>query len=170
MKNVYINGRFLTQKITGVQRYAIELVKALDALMVNRDLAISIILLVPAKPIYKLDLKNISLQTVGRLTGHAWEQVELPFYTKDGLLVNLCNTGPMFKQNQVVTIHDVSVYGFPVAYSLLFRCWRDLRVAVITAFSLSKDSRAVVKVALNVPFAIALTMFCIFFSMSFCCL
>ena len=28
--NLYINGRFLTQKITGVQRYAIEVVKQLE--------------------------------------------------------------------------------------------------------------------------------------------
>jgi len=135
MKKIYINGRFLTQKITGVQRYAIELVKALDVLLGNSNLAMSIILLVPVRAIYKLNFKNISVQTVGRLTGHAWEQVELPFYTRDGLLVNLCNTGPIFKHNQVVTIHDVSVYGFPMAYSLFFRCWYKVLFTFFSQFA-----------------------------------
>ena len=30
---IYINGRFLTQRITGVQRYALEMTKALDHLI-----------------------------------------------------------------------------------------------------------------------------------------
>ena len=31
--NIYINGRFLTQRITGVQRYAVEVVKAMDNML-----------------------------------------------------------------------------------------------------------------------------------------
>lgn len=30
---IYINGRFLTQCITGVQRYALEITKAMDELI-----------------------------------------------------------------------------------------------------------------------------------------
>jgi len=30
MDTIYINGRFLTQDITGVQRYAVEMLSALD--------------------------------------------------------------------------------------------------------------------------------------------
>ena len=30
---IFINGRFLTQRTTGVQRYALETLRALDALM-----------------------------------------------------------------------------------------------------------------------------------------
>ena len=30
---IYINGRFLTQRITGVQRYALEITRALDSLI-----------------------------------------------------------------------------------------------------------------------------------------
>ena len=38
MKKIYINGRFLTQNITGVQRYAIEIVKALDKYLSDNNL------------------------------------------------------------------------------------------------------------------------------------
>ncbi len=43
-KNIYINARFLTQKLTGVQRYAYEISKSLA----RQDLY-NIILLVPRK-------------------------------------------------------------------------------------------------------------------------
>ena len=37
---IYINGRFLTQKITGVQRYAIEVTKALDKIVQKNEITI----------------------------------------------------------------------------------------------------------------------------------
>ena len=47
-----INGRFLTQRVTGVQRYALELVRALDGLIEKGDPAVkdlSVSLLTPPK-------------------------------------------------------------------------------------------------------------------------
>lgn len=57
------------------------------------------------------------------MKGHLWEQFELPFYAKDGLLINLCNTGPAFNKNQIVTIHDAAVFNYPKAFSFAFRAW-----------------------------------------------
>ena len=37
-----INGRFLTQRITGVQRYAREIVSELDKLCVNKNIEIAV--------------------------------------------------------------------------------------------------------------------------------
>ena len=43
---IIINGRFLTQKITGVQQYARELVQALDAILPTKPgLKITVVLL-----------------------------------------------------------------------------------------------------------------------------
>ena len=54
-QTIYINGRFLTQKITGVQRYAIEVVKQLD-----KEKNIKIVLLCPNDEIQnKIELDNI---------------------------------------------------------------------------------------------------------------
>jgi len=123
---IFINGRFLTQSITGVQRYAVELVKALDRLLTEKaidPLLYSFELLVPRNVKHELDLRHIPMRRVGHLTGHLWEQLELPFHSRRNLLVNLCNAAPMATRNQVVTIHDAAVFGFPSAYSLLFRTW-----------------------------------------------
>lgn len=126
MNNIFINARFLTQSITGVQRYAIELIKVIDNLMGSGEIDSSInrfILLAPKNIKMDLKLKNIQLKLVGNFKGHLWEQLELPFYTRQGMLLNLCNIGPMIKRNQIVTIHDAAVYAYPEGFSFLFRSW-----------------------------------------------
>jgi glycosyltransferase involved in cell wall biosynthesis len=126
MQKVYINARFLTQNITGVQRYANEFVKSLDNLISQQRSELmnySFFMLTPQKTKYDPHLKNIPLKHVGHFEGHLWEQCELPFYAGDGLLLNLCNTAPLLKQFQVVTIHDSAISSFPEAYSFFFRTW-----------------------------------------------
>ena len=64
---LYINGRFLTQRITGVQRYAIEIVKCLDELLDEKDDVT--ILIPPEVQVNFLELKRIKQKTVGKFTG-----------------------------------------------------------------------------------------------------
>lgn len=125
-KIVYINGRFLGQNVTGVQRYAIELTKALDSMLdkhLNDNNSISFVLLVPPGNFNTPFLSNIKVKQVGWLSGHFWEQFELPIYTFGNFLVNFCNTGPVIKRDQIVTICDASVFSHPEGYSRLFRGW-----------------------------------------------
>ncbi len=126
MIKIYINGRFLTQSVTGVQRYAIELVKALDKLtdtgFIDKN-RFEFIILAPKHIRIHLQLKKISYRTIGRLKGHFWEQVELPLYSRDGILLNLCNTAPVLKRHEIITLHDAAVFTFPEAYSWSFRTW-----------------------------------------------
>lgn len=104
---IYINGRFLTQKITGVQRYAIEVVKQLDKLKSNYKF----IILAPKKGlIHNLELNNIKIIKIGNLTGHAWEQISLPIYIfthKEKTLLSLCNMAPILYPGYI-TLHDIS--------------------------------------------------------------
>lgn len=125
IKTVFINGRFLVQRTTGVQRYAIELVKTLDALIDEGKIntSVNLVLLAPKAVLYKIPLKRISFERVGRMTGYLWEQIELPYYSRSGLLVNLCNTAPLLKVEQMVTIHDASIFAYPDSFSLPFLTW-----------------------------------------------
>ncbi|AXE16418.1 glycosyltransferase family 1 protein [Runella rosea] len=118
--NIYINGRFLTQEITGVQRYALEVTKAIDILISPNDV---VVILTPKSQTIELNLKRISIKQVGFLTGHLWEQIELPLYCRNGLLFNPCATGPLFKTNQVSTFHDVNFINFPEGFTWQFRLW-----------------------------------------------
>jgi len=132
---VFINGRFLSQSFTGVQRYAYELVKALDRLFeegVIDSSRYSFCLLIPPNAKENvLSLRNIRIKKIGNYTGQIWEQIELPFHARSGFLVGFCNTGPLFKKNQIVTFCDASVYRVPEAYSILFRMWYRLLFTVI---------------------------------------
>jgi glycosyltransferase involved in cell wall biosynthesis len=126
---IYINARFLTQEITGVQRYAHELTRALDVLADSGEINGSEFrfeLLSPMRGIlHQPELKHFHLRRVGRLSGHAWEQFELPFYSRNGLLFCPGNTAPvlslMLGKPVVVTVHDLSYLYFPEAYSVPFR-------------------------------------------------
>ncbi len=144
-KKICVNARFLTQSITGVQRYAIELVKALDKLLDTGAIdsgMYSFELLAPKGIKNHISLKHISIKQVGFFSGHLWEQLELPFYARGCLLMNLCNAGPMIKRNQTVTIHDAAVFGFPRAYSLAFRSWYRILLSVLSkrAYTVITDS------------------------------
>ncbi|MBT2730137.1 glycosyltransferase family 4 protein [Bacillus sp. ISL-75] len=121
-KTIFINGRFLTQRVTGVQRVADEIVKELDKQISQHELNndIDFIILTPKVEIRKLTLKSIKVKSVGYFKGHLWEQFNLPFYTKAGMLINFCNTGPVLKKNQIVFIHDAAVFSKPGGYSKKF--------------------------------------------------
>jgi glycosyltransferase involved in cell wall biosynthesis len=120
---IYINGRFLTMPITGVQRYALELSNALDDLLQESlpGVGTPITCLVPPDCTQKPEWQKIEVRAVGSFTGNLWEQIDLPGHARDGLLFSPANIGPYFHPNQVVTIHDASVFAYPQAYSLAFR-------------------------------------------------
>jgi glycosyltransferase involved in cell wall biosynthesis len=121
---VYINGRFLTQRVTGVQRYAREILSELDALLGDDAVAAraSWRLVAPRGTPFPA-LTHVRCTHRGRLSGHAWEQLELPWIAHDGFLASFAPTGPCFKNNQVITVHDASVYRVPEAFSWQFRTW-----------------------------------------------
>jgi glycosyltransferase involved in cell wall biosynthesis len=122
---VCINGRFLTQATTGVQRYALEMVRAIDEQLIAEPAIAqkyAFTLLTPPQPGSTIELEHISMVPVGRLRGHAWEQLELPFHAGHRLILNLCNTAPLAAPG-LVTIHDASVFAVPQAYSLAFGLW-----------------------------------------------
>jgi len=141
----YINGRFLTQSITGVQRTATELVNVLDR-MIGSEPELSkryeFTVLAPRRRLRDIGLQNISFRAVGKLNGHAWEQFELPWFTRDGILVSLCNTAPLAKLKQMVMIHDASVFAVPETYSFAFRVWYKLLYP-----SLGKISRRIMTIS-----------------------
>jgi len=146
----YINGRFLTQPITGVQRYAGEIIKALDLMIGSARIAsdqISFRLLVPPSPLRTPTPAHIPTRQVGHTSGHLWEQIELPWYARDGFLLNLCNAAPIVSKRQAVIIYDAGVFACPDSYSFAFRTWYRfmLRAAgkrsavVITASAFSRE-------------------------------
>lgn len=120
-----INGRFLTQSVTGVQRYARELLAALDGLLGHHP-ELTVRLLTPPLGNVELPvLRRIRHEAVGQRQGHAWEQLELPRHVGNAILFCPGNTAPVLpllgRGRVVVTVHDLSYLYFPDAYSRGFR-------------------------------------------------
>ncbi|MFM0240598.1 glycosyltransferase family 4 protein [Paraburkholderia phytofirmans] len=123
-----INGKFASQRITGVQRVGYELAMAFQRLFPDEtDLPV----LVP--PNARTDVVLPKTKVIGRwFKGSLWEQLALPFALGGRTLLSLCNMGPLFARRQVVMMHDVAIYDLPENYSWKYRLWYRV------AFSLLK--------------------------------
>ncbi|WP_269930504.1 glycosyltransferase family 4 protein [Aminobacter sp. HY435] len=128
-----INGRFLAQPLTGVQRYAREIVRAMDRLLARHPGIASHLdleVLMPPDAVDDLALTAIPSRRIGRFGGHPWEQAILPASVTGGLL-SLCNTGPVLAGKHIVCIHDANTRNFPQSYSPSFRAlYRSLLPAL----------------------------------------
>jgi glycosyltransferase involved in cell wall biosynthesis len=100
-RHVVFNGRFLDQDMTGVQRYAHDMLGGLG-------------------PRLQVVRPTISLSSI---RGHLWEQLTLPRLCRGSLLWSPGNTGPLAHANQVVTVHDASTLDHPEWFSGKFAAW-----------------------------------------------
>src|SRR5436853_6751332 len=96
MQRWAVNGRFLTQRMTGVQRYAYEIVVALDGILSQTDGVAArpqMRLVVPSGTEATPVLSKIGICRTSFGSGHAWDQFVLPFYAEAGVL-SPGNSGP----------------------------------------------------------------------------
>jgi glycosyltransferase involved in cell wall biosynthesis len=144
-KTLFVNGRFLTQPLTGVQRYAFELLREIDALLGEAETwpGLSVICLVPPGEVRNQAWKRIKVRQVGFQQGNLWEQVDLPLFLRGRFLFSPTNIGPWWCANQAVTFHDASTFAMPEAYSQMFQLKYRLifRRLVHTARMILTDSR-----------------------------
>lgn len=114
----YVNARFLTQPITGVQRYSFEISLQLRKLMPE------IKFVAPHNIIQHEAAEELGVERMGKRNGHAWEQLDLPVYLRSKgspLLVNLANTAPLLYGNKISTLHDIAFVRYPGNFSWKFR-------------------------------------------------
>src|SRR5512132_11013 len=117
-----LNGRFLTQRLTGVQRFASELTAAIDALAGAGRWPSTRVLMPRGTP--GATFGNLESSSVGQISGHGWEQLELPWHARGRFLLSLGNTAPVLAgRRQAVVIHDAGVFDTPESYSPQFRAW-----------------------------------------------
>ena len=152
MKKIFINGKFLAQKQTGVQRYAREIIAYLDKLVGEGEFTI-----VLPKGKWELpEYKNITIKQIGPLHGIEWEQLTFPLYVmkNGGTALNLCNVAPLLAPG-CSTIHDLKVIMHPQFFGSKFRLWYRLLFANQTRrckvlFTVSEQAKA--ELLSNYPF------------------
>ena len=142
---LYINGRFLTHPMTGVERYAYMVCKTLATLGHNFTI---ISPKAAIRPCY--DVSNLPIVYYGHGHSHIWEQLVLPFFfvgKRDYLLLSLTGLGSIFVRHKVMTIHDLSFLEnprwFSKAYYWYYRLMTPLAVrtsqSIITVSEFSKQ-------------------------------
>lgn len=143
MKNIIINGRFLGRRVTGVERYAREIVAELDKILQPSEMELA----VPPEVMNIPEYKNIKVVQIGRLHNRLWEHISFPLYVKrkKGISLNLCNVAPLISPG-IVCIHDVKIKATPQYFSKKFVLWYQILFnnavrrtkAVITVSDFSK--------------------------------
>lgn len=120
---IYIDGRFFTQPLTGVQRYCREVTRAMDQLLADGygKGEIELTCLLPPGRLKLPAYRAIKVRQAGVNRGNLWEQIDLPLAAGGELLFSPANIGPFWYRNQVATLHDASVFAVPHAYSWQFR-------------------------------------------------
>jgi glycosyltransferase involved in cell wall biosynthesis len=140
----FINGRFLTQKTSGVQRFAREIVKALDRHLASTGSVDEWVLLAPESASLDMSLSAIEQRQTGGLSGHLWEQTQLFTAARGGKLINLCNSGPVLHGKSLTVIHDAMIFRTPENFSRSYRAVhgtlghllsRRGRIATVSEFS-----------------------------------
>lgn len=157
MKYVF-NGRFLTKKMTGQERFAFELISHLDKICEKGEFCVVTSELAKDLP----EWENIEIVQTGRLKREAWEQFCLgPWLRKHKMkCVNLTTTFPLLHAD-VVCLHDAMIFeigrmfvGSLYGFAGLF--WKRLlfRIAKLTAskvLTVSDYSRCKLNELLGIP-------------------
>lgn len=115
-QRVFVDGRFLTQPLTGVQRYASQIVLRLPWLRI----------LAPGLPRLEYAAIPCAQMRVVRppVPPVAWEQLVLPLMTgRDDVLWSPGGVGPLRSGRHVLTIHDLAVIEQPQCYGRAARLY-----------------------------------------------
>jgi glycosyltransferase involved in cell wall biosynthesis len=149
VQTISINGRFLGQPLTGVQRFALELTRALDqrigaGALPDRLKNARWRLLAPMDVPQTHEFRHIALKRFGPFSGHLWEQTALARRAAGDILVGFGGSGPLLHRRQLVVIHDVTIFRHPEAFSRAYRAThkalgfgltRTARIATVSRFS-----------------------------------
>ncbi len=128
-----VNARFLTQPITGVQRFALEISK-----QIKIQLGDKVKFLSPVNILHTDIALELEVEIVGKNQGHLWEQLDLPLYLKKNgspLLINLANSGPLYYDNKISTIHDVAFNVYPETFNKRFLYFYKFMIPILLSGS-----------------------------------
>ncbi len=115
MNKLYINGHFLNQRVTGVQRYAIEVLNGFEQAGYPFEV-----------------IKPGSFSSANKISQLLWEQFLLPHQKKaTDILWSPTNTGPAFAANHIVTLHDIGVFPHPEWFAKSYVLWKKTLIPVM---------------------------------------
>lgn len=107
-REILVNGRFLSRRVTGVERHGREILSILG------------------------DRCRLETTYANGWHGHLWEQLILPRKMKhDTVLWSPANTGPLMVENQALTLHDLGPLEHPGWFRKSFAAWYRLFLPIL---------------------------------------
>jgi glycosyltransferase involved in cell wall biosynthesis len=116
LTEIHVNGKWLAQRLTGTQRYAQEIVRAIIATS-----AVDLVIHVPAgvsAPDW-MHSPRVRLRHAP-VKGVVFEQLYLPLATAGSPLLNFAGPAPLMKRRQLVTMHDATPFRYPQTFRKAF--------------------------------------------------
>ncbi|MCF8448693.1 MAG: glycosyltransferase family 4 protein [Taibaiella sp.] len=153
---LFVNARFLTQPVSGVQRYGIECCRKI------KKLYPSSVFLTPKNIWNTAVAAELGATVIGVNTGHVWEQLDLVLYLRkqnSPPLFNPCNTAPVMYANNYITLHDLAFFHHPEWNSKLFSLWYNALIPHLVKncrhlFTVSETMRAEIARCYHMPTAV----------------
>lgn len=117
-----INGNFLYGPVLGVQRYAREITRKLDELIIDKPYEVEIVMpsidsektsVFPEK--YQAMYKNIKIVVIEGTAGRKWDQFTFNKYVKSQKAkpVYLCNEVSLLMKDGIAVVHDIAFRTHP---------------------------------------------------------
>ena len=109
-----VDGSFFAQRLSGIQRYSIELLAALD-----RIVPPGLVEIVTPQGVETPPYTNIKTVPFGTHKGGVWQQLDYPRYLKQRGAKGLatCNVIPLFGFRGIAVVHDVCYRARPDFYT-----------------------------------------------------
>lgn len=137
-KIIAINGQFTARRQTGQERFAVEIVRALDKIAEKGKYE----LIVPSNATHVPELENVIVRKFGCIKDPLWEQTFFFLYVllKRRLSLNLCTIMPILKPGPIC-VHDIAFktnvlpHVRKTLYKKVSRIWHLLQYNLAFLFS-----------------------------------
>lgn len=147
---ISVNGGILTQEVTGVQRYASEILTAITNIAKQEGWTQEQIRIIGIGQMESRAIQQpASAVSTPALPRPLWAQFILPFFAR-GPLLSLGNIGPVGYGNQILCVHDANTYIVPESYTFGFRTYYKCVLPILARrvrhlVTVSSFSRAMLK-------------------------
>lgn len=148
-----VNARFLTQPLTGVQRYALEC--SIQIKQIIEDA----VFVAPDAILHTEAAARLGAKIIGKWRGHLWEQTDLYRFLRasgNAPLLNLANTAPLCYPANYLTLHDLAFQHHPEWNTRLFAAWYRILIPKIARrsrhlFTVSETVKGEIMHAYGIP-------------------
>jgi glycosyltransferase involved in cell wall biosynthesis len=148
---ICVNGKWLAQPASGTQRYATEVMRAVN----DTPIASQVTLIMPRDAVQPSWATNFRI-VQSRFRGQLFEQLALPWLSRGKHLYSLAGPAPLAKRDQTLVMHDAMPFRYPSTFRLIFVMWYHLMYGLLSRtakriMTVSLFSRAELAGVLRVP-------------------